>query len=129
MDKILILNKLKEYKNFPSNRKFAQFLGISEQNLSKWYERNSYNLDILTSKFPEIDANWFLTGEGNMLKVIDKGGFAEGDGAMNHSNSNIIIEKFINEIAEQRKMTQSIIEQNTQLLHILSGQINNEANC
>ncbi len=68
MDKIQVLNALKEYKNFSSMAEFARYLGIKAQALSNWYTRNTFDIHILSDKFPEIDANWLLRGEGPMLK-------------------------------------------------------------
>lgn len=68
MDKALILNILKNYKNFRTNKQFAEFLDISPQNLSKWYERNTFDIDRLFTKFPEVSLNWLMTGEGDMLQ-------------------------------------------------------------
>ena len=66
----MILNALKEYKNFATLTDFARYLGIKPQALSNWYARNTLDLHILSDKFPEIDGNWLLTGEGSMLKTI-----------------------------------------------------------
>ncbi|MBQ9705128.1 MAG: hypothetical protein IJV55_02900, partial [Paludibacteraceae bacterium] len=52
------------------------------------------------------------------------GGNAQGDGAMNHSNSEVVIDKFLDEIAQQRRLTQAVIEQNTHLLTLLES-VNN----
>lgn len=68
MDKTLILNKIKEYKNFKSDADFARFLEIPAQNLSKWKARNTYDIEILYTKCTELNPEWLLTGEGNMLK-------------------------------------------------------------
>lgn len=69
MNKVLILNKLRDYKNFNSEAEFARFLDITPQNLSKWRERNTYKIDILSTKYPEVNTEWLLTGEGEMLKA------------------------------------------------------------
>ena len=73
MDKIQVLNALKEYKNFSSMAEFARYLGIKAQALSNWYTRNTFDIHILSDKFPEIDANWLLRGEGPMLKEDSDG--------------------------------------------------------
>ncbi len=68
MDKTLILNKIKEYKNFKSDAEFARFLEIPPQNLSKWKGRNTYDIEIIYTKCTEINPEWLLTGQGEMLK-------------------------------------------------------------
>ena len=70
MGKTLILNKIKEYKNFKSDADFARFLEIPAQNLSKWKARNTYDIEILYTKCPELNPEWLLTGQGEMLKNV-----------------------------------------------------------
>ena len=40
MDKKLILNRIKEYNNFKTDKELADFLTISKSTLSNWYNRN-----------------------------------------------------------------------------------------
>lgn len=68
MDKVLILNEIKKYKNFNSDKEFAIHIGISPQNLAKWYERNTFDIDKVFAAFPELSAEWLLTGNGTMIK-------------------------------------------------------------
>lgn len=68
IDKTHILSQLKELKKFRSDAEFARYLGISSSRLGKWYERNTFNIEIVSIKFPEVENVWLLTGEGNMLK-------------------------------------------------------------
>lgn len=72
VDKSLILNKLKAYKNIKTDAEFADFLGISTQNISAWHKRNTFNNNIIVDKFPEVDESWLLTGKGEMLKKTDE---------------------------------------------------------
>lgn len=75
IDNNLILNKIKEYKDFKTDVELADFLGISRQNLSAWRSRNSINVNSIVDKLPELRRSWLLTGEGTMLKAditIDK---------------------------------------------------------
>lgn len=65
----LILNKLKEHYAFTTNKEFAKFLGIAPTTLSSWYSRNTIDYDLIYSKCVDIDANWLLTGEGEMLRT------------------------------------------------------------
>lgn len=67
MDKIQILEALRRYKKFKTQAEFANFLDITPQAISKWYKRNTYNIDILSMKFPEINPRWLILGEGEMF--------------------------------------------------------------
>ncbi|WP_185114105.1 MULTISPECIES: S24 family peptidase [unclassified Chryseobacterium] len=68
MDNTLILNEIKSYYNLKSDSDFAKFLDIKPQTLSNWKSRNSIDYSVISTKCVEIDANWLLTGKGNMLK-------------------------------------------------------------
>lgn len=79
MDKKLILNKLKEHKNFSTDADFARYIGITPQNLRNWYDRDTYDINKLCIAFPEVSADWLLTGEGEMLRVDATASGAEGE--------------------------------------------------
>jgi hypothetical protein len=68
LDKTLILNRVKEKKNFSTNTELALFLGISLTTLSNWYARNSIDFDILFTKCESMDANWLLSGRSEILE-------------------------------------------------------------
>ena len=70
MNKLLILNEIKSYLNIKSDTEFAVFLGIKPQVLSNWKARNTFDIDLIYTKCEFIDANWLLTGQGEMLKNI-----------------------------------------------------------
>jgi hypothetical protein len=76
LDKLLILNKIKEHYSFKKDSDFARFLEIKPQTLASWYTRNTFDIELLYSKCIGIDGNFLLSGEGDMMK-----------------NSNIVIEK------------------------------------
>lgn len=68
IDKALILNKIKSMYNFQKDAEFARFLGIKPQTLSSWYSRNTFDIELLYAKCVELNAEWLLTGKGDMLK-------------------------------------------------------------
>lgn len=68
VNKSLILNEIKLHYGFKSDAEFARFLGVKPQTLASWYSRNTFDIDLLYSKCVDIDANWLLTGQGEMLK-------------------------------------------------------------
>lgn len=66
-NKVSILNKLMEYKGFTSKAEFARYLEIKPNVLSNWFSRNTFDEDILKSKFPEVNKIFILTGEGEII--------------------------------------------------------------
>lgn len=70
VDKSIIINELKKYLNINTDTKFAEFLGIKQNTISSWKSRNSLDYDLIISKCDKINANWLITGKGEML--IDK---------------------------------------------------------
>lgn len=68
INKIEILERLREYKEFTTKASFAKFLEVKPNVLSNWYSRNTFVVDVLVEKFPEINYNWLLTGKGEMIK-------------------------------------------------------------
>jgi len=68
MSKSLILNKIKKHYKFKTDAEFARFLEIKPQTLSSWYSRDTMDYELLSAKCVGIDANFLLTGTGEMLK-------------------------------------------------------------
>ncbi len=79
-DNKLILSKIKSQYNFKSDAEFARYLGIAPNTLSNWYNRNSMDHELVISKCEFINANWLLTGKGNMLKSEENLNNAEKTG-------------------------------------------------
>lgn len=68
IDKKLILSEIKNELGFKRDAEFARFLGIKPQTLSSWYSRNTYDTELLYAKCEFLNAEWLLTGKGEMLK-------------------------------------------------------------
>ena len=68
INKSLILNEIKSYYNFVSDSEFAKFLGIKPQTLSSWHTRNTFDIELLYSKCENINAEYLLTGIGDIEK-------------------------------------------------------------
>jgi len=68
MDKLLILNSIQKHYGFEKDTHFAEFLGIPDQNLYKWKSICAFDAELIYTKCPQINANWLLTGQGEMLK-------------------------------------------------------------
>lgn len=114
MNKTLILNKIKEYKKFVSDKEFAICLGISPQNLAKWYERNTFDIDKVFTAIPELSAEWLLTGNGDMLKKASSVPIEEAD-SLDHK---------IQLLTQRLEMQEKTIEDKDNTIELLSSQLN-----
>lgn len=68
MDKTLVINDIKNHLNYKTDTELADFLGVKQPTISTWRKRNTIDYELIIAKCNDIDANWLLTGEGNMLK-------------------------------------------------------------
>ena len=67
-DVSLNIRELMREKGIKKEIDFANELGISKQLLSNWKSRNTYDINKIEDKFPDVSKTWLLTGEGSMLK-------------------------------------------------------------
>lgn len=79
MDKYSINQRVREFLNVEkklnkirNNQHFGDILGVNKQNLSSLLNDkksfSQYYIDKICNAFPEVNAEWLLTGEGEMLK-------------------------------------------------------------
>lgn len=69
IDNAPILDAIKEYKNFRTDRELCDLLGVKKGILSSW--RNNVcriNASTVVAALPEVDINYILTGEGRLLR-------------------------------------------------------------
>ncbi|GHV13545.1 transcriptional regulator [Bacteroidia bacterium] len=128
MNKELILNRVKQSNYLASDKELADFLGISKSTLSNWYKRNSIDYDLLFSKCEQIDKNWLLTGQGEMLRSEKKPEVKEYD--IDNSGSDIISEpenKVVEEtVLPERKLIpffDAIVQAGTQVVADMNNDI------
>ena len=50
-----------------SQSQFAHAVGIKQSTIATWLARQNFDPDRIKRAFPQVDGNWLLTGEGNML--------------------------------------------------------------
>lgn len=67
-DNLLILKQIKSHYGIKKDTDFAKFIGIPQSTLASWIKRNMFDYELIISKCNEIDANWLLTGKGEMLR-------------------------------------------------------------
>jgi hypothetical protein len=108
IDKSLILSRIKSHYGIKKDGDFAVFLNISQATLSNWHSRNTFDAELIISKCENIDANWLLTGKGEMLKShnVVSSHVSEPEGYYETSNpsKDLLIET-------QQKLIKSLEEQ------------------
>jgi hypothetical protein len=133
----LIVNELRERRKVHSDADCARLIGIDKAELSRMMSGkrkvSQRCINGLLTAFPEINEKWLRTGEGDMLIYNDLSQDSSPVLADNHStavngyqnrvNSDPIIAKLIDELAAQRRLTESAQEalltamkQNTMLI-------------
>lgn len=73
MDKKSILEQLIIHFAKGNQSFFARLLGLSQSTVGTWSVRKTFNAEQIKAVFPQVDGNWLLTGEGEMLLPDDQG--------------------------------------------------------
>lgn len=113
-----------------SQKEIAEAMGVSPAYINSIFtgKRNlgKNNAEKLQEKFG-LSASWLLTGEGSMLiGDISGDSNAIGHGAsVSNSNDSKIVEKFLDEISEQRKLVSESQRQVDRLLSIVEKMTSN----
>lgn len=79
MDKKSILEQLIIHFAKGNQSLFARLLGLSQSTVGTWSVRKTFNAEQIKAVFPQVDGNWLLTGEGEMLLPDDQGTIQVGD--------------------------------------------------
>lgn len=127
------VNLLKTQRKVRSDAECANILGIDKGDLSRFLSGKrpitQRFIGTFTTHFPQIDGNWLLTGEGEMLKSQTS---TTGNGSVSITgeeitdnniqvNTDETIAKLIAEVAAQRRVTEKVLEQNSELIAIIAG--------
>ena len=90
------LQEIVKYKTGGHKTAFAEFMGWKPQYLAKLLNGENFGLQPVLSileKLPEINARWFLFGEGHMLEIGKM--FDLQREAMNHIQELLDLDKYI----------------------------------
>lgn len=129
------INFLRKQRKVLSDGELADIIGVGRSQLSevlsgkrKFSER--YVLKFL-NKFPEFNENWLRVGEGEMLNpsspqtVTATLSAEEGSTAFigdnNKVNADQTIAMLVAEVAAQRRVTEKVLEQNSELLAMIAA--------
>jgi plasmid maintenance system antidote protein VapI len=129
----LVVNDLKERRRIHSDADCARLIGIEKADFSRMMSGkravSQRCVANLLASFPEINEDWLRNGDGEMLKTVSAS-------AENHSisiagedirenrinvNADDTIAMLVAEVAAQRKLTEKVLEQNSDLIAILAG--------
>lgn len=127
------IGELKKSRKVHSQADFAKEVGIGVVQLSEIISGkrkvSEYYVNKILTRFPEINQDWLLNGSGEMLK-------SNSASAENHSisiageeikenkinvNTDETIAMLVAEVAAQRKLTEKVLEQNSDLIAIIAG--------
>ena len=129
------INFLRKQRKVLSDGELADIIEVGRSQLSevlsgkrKFSER--YVLKFL-NKFPEFNENWLRTGEGEMLnpsspqtvttKLSAEDGSTTFIGDNNKVNADQTIAMLVAEVAAQRRVTEKVLEQNSELLAMIAA--------
>lgn len=73
MERNEILNTLILHFARGNQSQFARTLNLSPSTVATWVSRKTFNAEQIKAVFPQVDGNWLLTGEGEMLLPDDQG--------------------------------------------------------
>jgi plasmid maintenance system antidote protein VapI len=129
----ILISELKKRKKVFSQAEFAEIVGISRTQFSEIVtgkrKLSDKAIHKIVAAFPEINEDWLRNGDGEMLKTVSAS-------AENHSisiagedirenrinvNADDTIAMLVAEVAAQRKLTEKVLEQNSDLIAILAG--------
>lgn len=129
----LIVNELKEQRRIHSDADCARLIGIDKAELSKMMagKRNISQRCVngLLATFPEINEEWLRTGEGEMLKntsaIAESHSISIAGEEIKENKINVnadeTIAMLIAEVAAQRRLTEKVLEHNTELIAIIAN--------
>jgi hypothetical protein len=58
--------------------KFAKAMNTSQGTIGTWISRKTFDPERIKRAFPQVDGNWLLTGEGEMLLPDEQGSIQVG---------------------------------------------------
>lgn len=130
-----LIDELKNQRKVYSDADFARIVEIPRGDLSQMLSGkrkvSKRCVSNLLANFPEVNEEWLREGEGEMLKST-----VNSATSTNHSvsiageeikenrinvNADETIAMLIAEVAAQRRVTEKVLEQNSELLAIISG--------
>lgn len=131
-----LIDEFKRQRKILNQAEFAQLVGISRTQFSEIVtgkrKLSDKAIHKITSSLPELNENWLRTGDGEMFidsvysqysspTVIADDHSTAIAGNKNVVNADQTIAMLVAEVAAQRKVTEKVLEQNSELLALVAG--------
>ena len=128
-----LIKELKKQRKIHSQADFANEVGIGTVQLCEMItgkrKVSKYYVNKILTRFPEISEQWLLSGEGEMLKnataIADNHSISIAGEEIKENRINVntdeTIDRLILEIAAQRRVTEKVLEQNSELIAIIAN--------
>ena len=129
----IVIAELRKRKKVYSQAEFAEMVGISRTQFSEIVtgkrKLSDKSIHKIITAFPEINVEWLRTGEGEMLKnhsaIADNHSISIAGEEIKENKINVntdeTIAMLVAEVAAQRKLTERVLEQNSDLIAIIAG--------
>ena len=129
----VLINELKRQRKILNQAELAQIAGISRTQFSELVtgkrKISDKAIHKIASSFSEINEKWLLTGEGEMLKntsaVAESHSISIAGEEIKENKINVnadeTIAMLIAEVAAQRRLTEKVLEHNTELIAIIAN--------
>ena len=103
LDKVAVLDRIKEFYSLKGNADLARFLGVAPNTVTNWYNRKTFDIDAIFTKCVDINLTWLFLGKGHK-KVQD-----EAPPPKEQQNDKINL--YYNMYKEQQKEIRSLLEE------------------
>jgi plasmid maintenance system antidote protein VapI len=131
-----LIKELKRQRKILNQAELAQLANISRTQFSELVTGSRKISDRaihkISSTFPEINEEWLRTGQGEMLKNSASAGNnsmsiagEEIKGNKITVNNDNTIALLVAEMAAQRRLTEKVLEQNSELIAVIAGKKKN----
>jgi plasmid maintenance system antidote protein VapI len=127
-----IAEELKKQRKVYTYADLARILDVQRGDLSQMMSGkrpvSKRCVSNLLAAFPELNEGWLLRGEGEMMKkssTAENGAVSITGEEIKENNIQVntdeTIAKLIAEVAAQRRVTEKVLEQNSELIAIIAG--------
>lgn len=102
---------------------FARVSGITTSTIATWLARNNFDPERIKRALPQVNGNWLLTGEGEMLLPEDEGNTVHVSGHHNtaqvNSSGSLEVSNYGSSGPPEKDQNLQMLKQDNASLHAL----------